>query len=179
MQETSCRTAFLPTASWTARLPPLRPGAFFEPDSSFTPGEAHPCPWPGVSQICSAAGSVALKRRRIPLAASLRPLGLISFAWAPARPALFPLRNSATKTPMSRAFFLGGRPTSIGIWEPEQLGRRRGCRPGWTPAPCRGCRGAGVRRSEGREWKKVAQSRSWRDRAEWKWSYKWEPLGPR
>lgn len=71
----------LPTASWTAHLPPLKPGTFFEPGSSFTPGEAHPCPWPGVSQICSAAGSDALKRRRIPLAASLRPrLGLISFA---------------------------------------------------------------------------------------------------
>lgn len=38
--------------------------------------------------------------------------------------------------------------------------------------------GNGVRRREGREWKKLAQPRSCRDRAEWKQSYKWDPLGP-
>lgn len=37
----------------------------------------------------------------------------------------------------------------------------------------------GVRRREGKEWKKLAQPRSWRDCAQWKPSYKWGPLGPR
>lgn len=32
----------------------------------------------------------------------------------------------------------GGHSSPLKVWELEHLGRRRGYRLGWTPAPCRG-----------------------------------------
>lgn len=103
----------------------------------------------------------------------------------PGRPALFPLRNSrgrdadewghAGLRPRRRVDTPA--PLRSGSWNTWVEGGGTGWIAHLHPAGVGGW--LGVRRREGREWKKLAQLGSWRDRAEWKRSYKWEPLGTR
>lgn len=92
---------------------------------------------------------------------------------APSRPgrlALFPLRNSASETPINGGWRGGAQQAGT----PTQVGSKKVVSPEFDTCALQR---SGVRKSEGREWKKLAQPRACRDCGEWKRSYKWEPLG--
>lgn len=103
----------------------------------------------------------------------------------PGRPALFPLRNSRGPTRMNGGTQSGVPPQRVDTPAPLRSGSWNTWVEGggtvWVGhLHLTGVGGwLGVRRREGREWKKLAQPGYWRDRAEWKRSYKWAPLGTR